>query len=122
MRVTLYVRGPTPLIHKLRCSHLRHMTAAMVPYFPDFAMKNFGASSTLVGMAFARKSSSPPCHHVPCPLSAPYLTLYHRSIAVYPLSLFITSLFAGALSTRSVAPSDPHAHRRNLPTSRKAYL
>ena len=44
----------------------------MVPFFPDYAEKNLRADSTIVGVIFA----------------------------LYPLSLFLTSLVAGVASAR----------------------
>lgn len=47
-------------------------TAAMVPFFPEWAERNLHADSTIVGVIFA----------------------------LYPLSLFLTSLVAGMASAR----------------------
>ncbi len=48
------------------------LSAAMVPFFPDFAEKHLGANSTVVGVIFS----------------------------LYPLSLFLTSLVVGMVSAR----------------------
>jgi hypothetical protein len=48
------------------------LSAAMVPFFPEYAQKNLGADSTIVGVIFS----------------------------LYPLSLFLTSLVVGVISAR----------------------
>jgi len=48
------------------------LSAAMVPFFPDYAEKHLGANSTIVGLIFS----------------------------LYPLSLFLTSLVIGVVSAR----------------------